>query len=363
VEACIKINKAARKRGRDDKALVAVAVTDHDAVSGIIPTAQALSKALKAAELPDIEVVPGIEFTTSQGLHLLGYYIDIFDEELLGKLNRDVYDSRYSRAFVIRELFERFFKDKGLHNLIISEEELKESAPGRNLTRAHFEILVYEKLVRMQEQDQDGYVRTVPKLIQAISSAAGDKFVPVKIDPSKDLRKSDDGFGDISALIRTNLTDRDMPLYRAHAQQSLYPIKEAIQMVERLGGVAILAHPGQGGSKNRVREATIEEFVEYGLDGIEAWSSHHHPDDNRDYHKAAQRIRETRPEFIFSRGSDFHGRYSRAGQILGKVDKKPTPYAVLNLIQKKVDAGPRPGNRKLVENALAAAVSVPGPDV
>ena len=53
--------------------LKTIAITDHDTVSGIISA-------------PDIEIIPGIEFTTETDeteIHILGYYIDVNNARLL----------------------------------------------------------------------------------------------------------------------------------------------------------------------------------------------------------------------------------------------------------------------------------------
>ena len=54
------------------KGLRAFALTDHDTTEG-------LDRAIRYAEGRDIEVVPGIEFSTeyeSRDIHILGLYID-----------------------------------------------------------------------------------------------------------------------------------------------------------------------------------------------------------------------------------------------------------------------------------------------
>ena len=55
-----------------EKNLSAIALTDHDTISG-------LPEARMAAEKADIELVPGIELSTDYNgteVHILGYYID-----------------------------------------------------------------------------------------------------------------------------------------------------------------------------------------------------------------------------------------------------------------------------------------------
>ena len=62
--------------------LTAMALTDHDTVSGI-------DEALKAAKNLDMEVIPGIEVSCiykEKEIHILGLYIDHTNPELLSFL-------------------------------------------------------------------------------------------------------------------------------------------------------------------------------------------------------------------------------------------------------------------------------------
>ncbi|MGO4277004.1 PHP domain-containing protein, partial [Paenibacillus sp. TAF58] len=65
-----------------DAGLGALAITDHDTVSGV-------AEALSAGRELGIEVVPGVEISTvanGQDIHVLGYYIDIHNEQFLQRL-------------------------------------------------------------------------------------------------------------------------------------------------------------------------------------------------------------------------------------------------------------------------------------
>ena len=70
-----------------DTGLAAIAVTDHDTVSGYAEAAQA------GQEL-GVEVVPGIEISTKYGgaIHILGYYIDPTSDKLRPVLDWIVHD-------------------------------------------------------------------------------------------------------------------------------------------------------------------------------------------------------------------------------------------------------------------------------
>ena len=69
--------------------LEAFALTDHDTTEGI-------DEAISAAKDKDIEVVPGIEFSTEykgKDIHILGYYINPYAKGF----NQKVTEFRYSR--------------------------------------------------------------------------------------------------------------------------------------------------------------------------------------------------------------------------------------------------------------------------
>lgn len=64
------------------RGLVAVAITDHDTVSGV-------EEAVKAGEQYGIQVVPGVEISTRAGgkdIHVLGYFVDIHNAKFLERL-------------------------------------------------------------------------------------------------------------------------------------------------------------------------------------------------------------------------------------------------------------------------------------
>jgi predicted metal-dependent phosphoesterase TrpH len=62
--------------------LSAIAITDHDTVSGI-------EEAVKEGEILGVEVIPGIELTCRSGyqeVHVLGYFLDYKSEKLIESL-------------------------------------------------------------------------------------------------------------------------------------------------------------------------------------------------------------------------------------------------------------------------------------
>lgn len=80
-------------------------------------------------------------------------------------------------------------------------------------------------------------------------------------------------------------------------KENLAP-KDAMDLIHQAGGLAVLAHPG---ISNVVRY--IDEFVKYGLDGIEVYHSAH----NRGTKKMLKTMA-AKNSLLISGGSDYHGR-------------------------------------------------------
>ena len=82
-----------------------------------------------------------------------------------------------------------------------------------------------------------------------------------------------------------------------------YPeVKKVIRAIRELGGVPVLAHPGQKDSWS-----AIPDMVKWGLMGIEAY----HPDhDEADVARAFEAAAEY--DLFVTGGSDFHGKYSKS---------------------------------------------------
>ena len=74
-------------------------------------------------------------------------------------------------------------------------------------------------------------------------------------------------------------------------------MREAIAMVHDAGGLAVLAHPGAAGTRER-----IEPFVAMGLDGVEVKHPSHSPQDIARLRACVDQL-----GLIPSGGSDWHG--------------------------------------------------------
>jgi predicted metal-dependent phosphoesterase TrpH len=99
--------------------------------------------------------------------------------------------------------------------------------------------------------------------------------------------------------------------------------EEAIQIILKAGGVPVLAHPDLMG-----HDEYIEEFVSYGLKGIEVYHTDHKPAAVRRYEAAAKRF-----GLVMTGGSDCHG--LGKGRILMGTTR--VPYELVEKLKEAAD--------------------------
>ena len=83
----------------------------------------------------------------------------------------------------------------------------------------------------------------------------------------------------------------------ANVPKPRLPIADAIRLVHDAGGLAILAHPGPEGNRQRV-----QRFAAAGLDGLEVRHPSHSPDDTARLSALVEEL-----NLVPSGGSDWHG--------------------------------------------------------
>ncbi len=204
-----------------EKGLSAIALTDHDTVSGL---AEAIEQGQK---YDDLEVIPGIEYSTvrnERDVHIVGLYIDYMSPDYRNSLQGFI-DSRIERN---RKMCQKL-TDAGMP---ITYEELVEANPGAVITRAHFGRLLHAK----------GYVKSIKE--------AFDRYI-----------------GD------------HCPCYVP--REKITP-QMAIEQILSAGGVPILAHPVLYGLGKSALDQLVSELKEAGLMGIEAIYSTYTNQDERD---------------------------------------------------------------------------------
>ena len=185
-----------------EKRLVALSITDHDTFDGY-------KKAAEVAERLEIELIPGVEISTSYNgteAHLLAYYFDPDSEYFMNFLR----SQRVARRDRIKVIIESLNKA----GLDINYDEVRAEANGANIGRPHAAKVLIDK----------GYVGNAHEAFLRYLS-----------------------FDQLGEL------------------ETGYPdIERAIKMVKEVGGAAILAHPGKLYS-----EENIWELIGSGLDGLE----------------------------------------------------------------------------------------------
>lgn len=196
-----KLVSIAKKKG-----LCAIALTDHDTVSG-------LEEAVKAGHNTCIEVIPGIEFSLNYGveIHVLGLFIDYTNSELT-QASDFLMQTRNLRNEKIAERLNELGIKIDKNEIPISDKS--------TITRAHFANLLISK----------GYCK----------------------DKDEALSK---------------YLDYDAPAY---VKRESLPVKDCITLIHNAGGIAILAHLNQMKIKDCAElESLLYGLKCMGLDGIE----------------------------------------------------------------------------------------------
>lgn len=191
-----------------EKGLTAIAITDHDTVSG-------LEEAMDYAKDKTIQVIPGIEFSTEyngKDVHIVGLNIDYKNPFFLEKLERFI-DSRDTR----NEKMCKLLTEAGFPMTL---KDLEEAYPNSVITRAHMARFMYEK----------GYISNREKAFEKYIGDHCPCYVPrEKVNPT-----------------------------------------QAIRLIREAGGVPVLAHPILYKLPVPKLEELIEDLSSHGLVGIEA---------------------------------------------------------------------------------------------
>jgi 3',5'-nucleoside bisphosphate phosphatase len=194
--------------------LTAIAVTDHDTVSGV-------KNAAAAGKIHKVEIVPGIEISadTDRGaMHILGYFVDPGDPVLLGALEELQKNRRERVTRILKKLLDE--------DIVVSEREVLREAQGGVPGRPHVARAMF----------YGGYVRNLQD--------AFDKF----------LRKG----------------------APAYVEKTKLSPDKAIELIIQAGGVAVLAHPYT--LEETGKEAYFDRILQLknlGLQGIETHYPNH----------------------------------------------------------------------------------------
>lgn len=227
-----------------EKKLSAIALTDHDTVSG-------LSEARRAAKERSITLIQGIEISslydlggTVKEFHILGLGVDETDQVFLAELEKFGKLRGQRNEKMLRLISEKVYK--------IDEDDFYSRFDRSVITRAHFAQYLHEK----------GVVSSVKE--------AFDRYL---------------GDGKMCYVPKEGVT-----------------AKEAIACIKKANGHPVLAHPPQYGLGQSVLDRTVEDLKECGLEGIETVYSTYTQAQERELRALAAKY-----ELHMTGGSDFHG--------------------------------------------------------
>lgn len=222
--------------------LKAIALADHDTVDGV-------DEALAAGAAAGVEVLPALEFSVAYGayrdVHLLGYLLDHRNPDLLEMLT-EFRERREKRGDAIIDRINE--KLAGEKRLSISSAEAAALAGGA-LGRPHIAQVLMAK----------GYVRDMQ-----------DAFVRY-------------------------LLPCDVP-------KRYFPVEEALAMVKKLGGVAVLAHPTTISMEREELTEVMEALCAMGLGGLEVYNNVCSEQESAFLKTFAEKR-----GMIWTGGSDYHG--------------------------------------------------------
>jgi hypothetical protein len=215
--------------------LAAVAVTDHDTVA-------AVREVTRLASMRGLRVVAGVELSVhddaGREVHLLGLHLS--DLAMVDAALASVRQARHERAVRIVERL-------GANGVELSLDAVLREAAGGAVGRPH--------------------------VARAL----------VKAGRSTSLQEA---------------FDRWLGAGRpAYVEKQRLSVGDGIALVHRAGGLAVYAHPGSDGTRDRV-----EPLVALGLDGLEVRHPSHSADDTRRIRGVARAF-----DLVPSGGSDWHG--------------------------------------------------------
>jgi hypothetical protein len=260
------------------RCLTGLAFTDHMDIS-------AVPLGMELAGSSGIVFFPGVEISTiagSQEYHLLLYGFNPGDI-LLREFLEEHCAALWDKAFAVLDIFSRMGFD-------------------------------------IRRQDVDGWGRSVPTGVSFLNALKKRNSQDTRLQEYISGRKSsspylnfyqDFTFTDIGTLLRSCLPD----------------LIETIRLF-RGSGLLVLAHPGG------VSRDFLSDLKRHGLEGIEAYSTHHTEETTRYLVEVARSF-----ELLVSAGSDYHGELIKPGIDLGDI----TGHCDEALIQKLMERTPPDG--------------------
>ncbi|MBF0224794.1 MAG: PHP domain-containing protein [Desulfobacterales bacterium] len=226
--------------------LGAISITDHDTIEGI--------KDVLSIELPNhLKFITGVEISTDPpenfsfkgSFHILGYGINIDNQELNEKLTLLKNARKDRNPQIIKKL-----NDLGVD--ITLEEIKKEEGIDAQIGRPHIAKLIIKK----------GYAKSINEVF--------DKYI-----------------------------GKGKPAY---VDKFRIECSKVIELINNAGGIAVLAHPILLNIDKDTLAKLVSVMVNMGLKGIEVYYPDHSEDKMIDYKDIADKF-----GLLITGGTDFHG--------------------------------------------------------
>lgn len=250
--------------------LSAIALSDHD-------TTQGLAEAKKAANEIGIELVPAIELSVQSDTetHIIGLLIDPSCRELQNAVKR-AQKQRVERSYETARRLTAL-------GMPVTYEEAAAIAGGDVIGRAHFAKILVQK----------GFTTSVKEGFDRFLAAGKPAYVGGHV-----------------------LTDR-----------------EAIEIIHKAGGVAVLCHPHLIKLSDDALFTYMKELKRYGLDAIEGYYTEFTPEMETTFRGFATGL-----GLLLSGGSDFHGANKPTIAIGKGYGNLAIPYSLLDALKEHAKA-------------------------
>ena len=249
--------------------LAAIALSDHDTVDGI-------REAAAEGEKIGVEVIPAIEFSVQSKTetHILGYFIDIENPDLLKTL-KEVVDLRIERNYVTCQRLNELGFD-------ITIEEVRALAPNNFVGRAHFARVLMDK----------GYTKSVKEGFDLYMTSG--KY--------------------------------------AYCEKQRLTARNAVELIGKCGGISFLAHPHLTKLGDDELKEFLKELKGFGLSGLEGYYTDYTPEMQEKYQAMAKES-----GLLISGGTDFHAAMKPHISIGTGLGNMKIPYSVLEAMKAERD--------------------------
>ena len=275
-------------------------LTDHDTLAGVQEAeAQALSLGIR--------FMPGIEFTcrfAGQTVHVLGYgfrpTVAENDRRLTAYLDRiKARDHAWARAMCRRTCADPLVvrtPDRKEHTVCVQEDELA-WVRGTMPSPFHIAVVLAKKLADVSDELEIPARHCMYLFTgRPEPERQGESYWPA-------LRER------YAHTLAHYGLEPHAHWWTPHPTAELLEVQDAVQMIERIGGIPVLAHPGE----QELTNPQIGQLVDHGIRGIEVYTFKHSPATIAELESLVESL-----GVFATSGSDFHDPHHRAQVELGK---------------------------------------------